>query len=64
MQYGKTGSSEQKFITEKPVPKIPNFCEQLDNVITHIFGIQKSNQFRLEKGAKGPFSECYCPEIQ
>jgi hypothetical protein len=21
MQYGKTGSSEQKFITEKPVPK-------------------------------------------
>jgi hypothetical protein len=65
MQYGKTGSSEQKFITEKPVPqKIPNFCEQLDNVTTHIFGIQRSNQIRLEKGEKGPFSECCCPEIQ
>jgi hypothetical protein len=26
MQYGKTGSSEQKFITEKPVPqKFPIF---------------------------------------
>jgi hypothetical protein len=57
MQYGKTDSSEQNFITEKQYPKIPNFFEQLDNVITHIFGIQRSNQYRLEKGAKGPFSE-------
>jgi hypothetical protein len=62
MQYGKTDSSEQKFITENQYPKIPIFCEQLDNVITHIFGIQRSNQFRLEKGSKGPFSECCCPE--
>jgi hypothetical protein len=56
MQYDKTGSSEKKLITEKLVPRKFQFCEQLDKVITHIFGIQRSNQFRLEKGAKGPFS--------
>jgi hypothetical protein len=39
------------------------FLQEVDRYIRSSFDIQRLNNIRLEKGAKGPFSECYCPEI-
>jgi hypothetical protein len=39
------------------------FLQEVHRYLKSIFGIQRSNQVRLVKGAKGPFSECCCLEI-
>jgi hypothetical protein len=39
------------------------FLQEVDRYLRSDFGIQRLNNIRLEKGEKGPFLECCCPEI-